>query len=176
MQNFAFLLFSWWSSLFPYSISASVSRFHVFAETYCISSNKRPLPNKFLPNKFLPNPLVHNIRQVPPSKKHPSPLHHFLSNIIKGTICISLTRMMRYLIFYKHTYQYLSAKCIMVLTMAGLITNHFYTRLQSMAGARVSFFKNNYISNKGLKMAFHSWDLVEFCHTLQMGRYHEQDT
>ena len=130
----------------------------------------------FLISTFLPHPLVHNIRQVPPSKKHPSPLHHFLSNIIKGTICISLTRMMRYLIFYKHTYQYLSAKCIMVLTMAGLITNHCYTRLQSMASAHVSFFKNNYISNKGLKMAFHSWDLVEFCHTLQMGRYHEQDT
>ena len=110
----------------------------------------------FLISTFLPHPLVHNIRQVHPSKKQPSPLHHFLSNIIKGTICISLTRMMRYLIFYKHTYQYLSAKCIMVLTMAGLITNHCYTRLQSMAGARVSFFKNNYISNKGLKMAFHS--------------------
>ena len=68
---------------------------------------------------FFPHPLVHNIRQALPSNKHHSSLHHFLYNIIKGTICISLTRisrMMRQLIFYKHAYQYLGAKCIMVLT------------------------------------------------------------
>ena len=40
--------------------------------------------------------------------------------------------------------------------MAGLITNYCYTSLQSTEGARVSFFKNNYISSKGLKMAFHA--------------------
>ena len=30
-------------------------------------------------------------------------------------------------------------------------------------------FCKKYISNKGLKMALHTRDLVEFCHTLRMG-------
>ena len=34
--------------------------------------------------------------------------------------------------------------------------------LQSMAGARASFFKK-YISNKGLKTTLHARDLIEFC-------------
>ena len=47
-------------------------------------------------------------------------------------------------------------------------TSDSLSSLQSMAGARTSFFKK-FVRNKGLKTALHVGDLVEFCHTLQTG-------
>ena len=47
-------------------------------------------------------------------------------------------------------------------------TSDSLSSLQSMAGARSSFFKK-FVRNKGLKTALHVGDLVEFCHTLQTG-------